>query len=148
MKTPIKAVLASIAAWALIIGAVVVPLALSGCTTTSRAILPPQGSVVYCPHCDTNLYLRINGTSLTAFHRPDYMPLFFDIPLPEPGEEMVCPRCGKIMVDFVYTADADPDMRITKVYHRPFVERDEARITEILTEPVDGAADANWEDVR
>lgn len=55
--------------------------------------LPAVNQVIYCPQCDADLYYRVAGTSRTAFRRADYVPASFDVPVPRPGCENVCPLC-------------------------------------------------------
>jgi len=89
-----------------------------GCNDTY--VLPKKGEVVYCPSCDRNLYLRVNGTSRTQYRRADYVPLYYDIDIPDAGEEIVCPFCNKPIVDFHYITDGR--IVIDKVYYRRYSE--------------------------
>lgn len=61
--------------------------------------LPAVGQVIYCPHCDSNLYQRVSGTSRTAFKRSEYIQCRYDMPVPAVGEETVCPMCHKVIVE-------------------------------------------------
>ena len=70
-------------------------ICLCACNASGVHRLPPVGEVIYCQHCDTDLYYRVAGTSRTAFRRADYVPASFDVPVPRPGMETICPVCHR-----------------------------------------------------
>lgn len=84
---------------------------LAACNSVS-ATYPAVGQVVYCPSCDRNLYERVSGTSRTAFRRAEYVPLYFDIDIPQPGAESLCPFCKHTIAQF------DAHGYVERVYYR------------------------------
>jgi len=75
----------------------VICVSLVACSSTDGIVhrLPPVGSVIYCPHCDTDLYYRVAGTSRTVYRRTDYAPASYDVPVPRLGAEHICPLCAQ-----------------------------------------------------
>ena len=77
---------------ALTLIAMILAVISASCATTTYR-LPAIGQAIYCPHCDADLYQRVEGTSRTIYRRADYAQCRFDCPAPPPGEEHICPLC-------------------------------------------------------
>jgi len=96
---------------------------LYGCQTENAGYrLPAVGQVIYCPYCDVDLYQRVSGTSRTAYRRADYAQLLFDVSVPDPGFEHMCPICGDEIVEWA-SLGVGEGQYITRVYYRDKVLR-------------------------
>lgn len=97
-----------------VIGKIVIVLLLAavvyGCVQERR--LPAKGQVVYCPHCQHDLYKREEGTSRTRFRAQDYSPVRFDIEIPRLNDPFKCPLCGEQIVE------TNDEGYVTKVFYR------------------------------